>query len=514
MEKGRVSEIELPFLECARSQRSLWGVLKKKKIRTFPEIEKMGGMNSREGIVNRRGSKMIESETLTGIFAEFISNLKWIDIPPEVRKAALDLFGDWLANAAGGSRTPLGQALYAIARSVRGQGRSHLAASLEQTHPLIAAMVNSGSSHTLEFDDTHWIGLYHPGSPIIGAAFAWAEQEKTRGEDFLAGLVAGYEISLRIAIAINPPHYRVWHTTGTVGTLGAAAAVCRVAKFDAAMTLNALGLAGTQAAGLWEVLPSAPSAKGLHPAKAAQGGILAALLAMEEIEGPATILEGPRGFFVAMVPEKPKTEELCADLGKVWRIVETTIKPYPICGHIHTSAEAAFLLREEVGPERISKLSIYSNSTSIRIAGNRNPRGEFQAKFSIPYCVAVALLYGRITQAEFAPEILEDVKVRSLMDRVELVVDEEYERVFEHARPTRIEAITKDGQKIAKQSSKRKGGLQYPLSREEKRDKFIRLAGSVWGEEAATVLIENIEEIEQADSVCQWMERHMRRFFK
>ena len=449
-------------------------------------------------------------KTFANTFAEFLCGLKWENIPQDAKKAALDHFADWLANAVAGSQTSLGKALYTIASSVRGQGQSHLAGSLEQTHPLIAALVNSGSSHTLEFDDSHWIGLYHPGSPIIGAAFALAENEGVKGKDFLAGIIGGYEVSIRISSAINPSHYQIWHTTGTVGTFGAASAASRVAKFDVRTTLNTLGLAGLQAAGLWEVLPNAAVAKGLHPAKAAQGGLLAAMLAREKIAGPATILEGPSGFFKATVPDKVKTEKLCSDLGQVWRILETALKPYPICGHIHSAAEAAFLLREKVDPTQISRVLIYTNSTAIRVAGNRNPQDGYQAKFSIPYCLAVALLYGRITQAEFSPEILEDSKVRSLMGRMELAVEEEFERVFEDVRPTRIEVITLDGRRFTTQSSNRRGGQEHPLSQEEKHGKFIQMAGSVWGEKAATILIENLEEIQEMENVGKWLENHLR----
>jgi 2-methylcitrate dehydratase PrpD len=448
-------------------------------------------------------------QTLTSTFAEFVSSLEWANIPSEAREAALYVFADWLANAVAGSKTPFGKALYTIAGRIRGQGRSHLAGSLELTHPLIAALVNSGSSHTLEFDDTHRGTLYHPGSPVIGAAFAFAEDEGCKGEDFLAGIVAGYEVSIRIADAINPSHYQIWHTTGTVGTLGAGAAACRVAKLDATTTLNALGLAGTQAAGLWEILPSAPNAKGLHPAKASHSGLLAAMLARERVEGPSTILEGPRGFFKAMVPAEPKIERLTTDLGKVWRILETTFKAYPTCGHTMTPIEAAFSLRREIDPNRICRITIYTNSAAVRIAGNDNPENEFQAKFSIPYCVAVALLYGQVTQAEFTHDILEDLKVRGLMEHMKLVVDEEFEQVFGNARPTRIEAITTDGRRFVTQAYRRKGDPELPLSREEKRNKFIQLAGNVWGEKAATSLVKSMEKIPDVENMSEWLRNHL-----
>lgn len=232
------------------------------------------------------------------------------------------------------------------------------------------------------------------------------------------------------------------------------------------------------------------------------------MLAREKIKGPETIFEGPRGFFQAMVPEKPNIERLCADLGQVWRIVETTFKAYPVCGHTMTAVEAAFSVRDEVDPAQISRVLIFSNSTAIRVAGNQNPRTEFQAKFSIPYCVAVALLYGRVTQAEFTSETMNDWTVRNLMERMELVVDQKFEEIFEHARPTRIEVITRGRRHFVGEAYDRKGDPEKPLSREEKRCKFIQLAGSVWAEDVAANLIDRIEDIVELENVGQWLENY------
>ncbi len=227
--------------------------------------------------------------TLAERYAQFSSRLAWCDVPDDVRVIALELFADWFANAVAGYDSPLNRALLDLAPAV---GSAVRIGDLQATDPLSAALINASASHAHEFDDSYRAGLYHPGAPVQGAAFSAACLSGASGTDLLCGMVAGYEISLRLAAAINPAHYKVWHTTGTVGAFGAAAAAACILGLAAGQSVNAFGLAGTQAAGLWEVLPDAPLAKNLHPAKAAHSGLLAALLAQRGIHGPASIFEG------------------------------------------------------------------------------------------------------------------------------------------------------------------------------------------------------------------------------
>jgi 2-methylcitrate dehydratase PrpD len=446
------------------------------------------------------------TKTHTEYISAVLGNLCVDDIPPAVVSQANDLVLDWLGNAAAGVRTAFGQAVSGIAGRYGGYGRSHLFASLSQVDPLTAALVNGSCAHSNEFDDSHGPSLFHPGSPIISAALAIAEEKGVSGSDFLAGVVAGYEFSLRLAACVNPSHYRMWHTTGTVGVLGAALAVGRAVNMEPRTIVSALGMAGMQSAGLWEVLPGAPSAKNLLPGRAAQGGVLSALLAIKGIEGPTSILEGPRGFFRAMVPDTPKVGELVRDMGKRWRILETTIKAYPICGHVMTPVEAAMMLRKNVKLEYIEKITVFTNSTAIRIAGQRAPENLYQAKFSIPYCVAVALLYGRITQHEFTTEVLSEPQVHSIMQKIELKVDEGFDRDFERHRPARIEATLSQGPKAVTLARSRRGGPENPLSDGEKREKFIQLGKLAWGEKIAEEIWRRRNLIFDLDDVGTWLE--------
>jgi 2-methylcitrate dehydratase PrpD len=440
--------------------------------------------------------------TLAEHYAQFASRLAWRDLPGGVRAIALELFADWLSNAAAGHASPVTRALRDMAPLA---GQAVRLGDLQAAEPLAAALINASAAHALEFDDSYRAGLYHPGAPVISAAFSAACLTGAAGADLLCGLVAGYELSLRLAAAINPAHYGIWHTTGTVGAFGAAAAAARILGLSPEQTAGALGLAGTQAAGLWEVLPDAPQAKNLHPAKAAHSGLLAALLARCGIDGPKTIFEGRRGFFAATVPAPVDPEQCRAGLGKEWLTPETTFKAYPVCGHAMTPIEAALLLADQVKSGEIEAIEVRAHPVSLRIAGNPDPTDAAQARFSIPYCVAVALHKGCVGLAEFTPETMNDPAIRRLLGCATLVADDTLARI-PGQRPARIAVRLARGETLSAQADVRKGDPERPMTGDEKREKCLRLAASVWGREGAENILAAVSALPEARSVAAWAE--------
>ena len=439
---------------------------------------------------------------LASQYARFAGCLAWHDLPDGVRSVALELFADWFANAAAGYGSPLAQALLDITPPPGGALR---VGDLRATDPLSAALINASAAHAHEFDDSYRAGLYHPGAPVIGAAFSAACHAGASGRDLLTGIVAGYEISLRLAAAINPAHYKTWHTTGTVGAFGAAVAAARILGLSVEQIAGALGLAGTQAAGLWEVLPDAPLAKNLHPAKAAHSGLLAALLAQRGIDGPKTIFEGERGFFAATVPAPVDLGRCVAGLGEQWLTPETTFKAYPVCGHTMTPIEASLQLFGKAAIENIETIEVRAHPVSLQVAGETDPQTEAQAKFSISYCVAVALLKGHVGLDEFAPETLADPNVRRLLGRIALVADDTLGQVSGQ-RPARVSIRLANGKTLSAQAEVRKGDPERPLTAAEKREKCVRLAASAWGSEGAENIIAAVAALPEARSVMAWAE--------
>ena len=443
--------------------------------------------------------------TLSEQYARFVDELSWTRLPAEVRQIALELFTDWFANAAAGFTSPLSQALLSLAPIYDGPGRALRVGDLKPVEPLWAALINAGAAHALEFDDSYRAGLYHPGAPILSAAFSGACRAEAPGTELLTALVAGYEISLRLALAVNPAHYKLWHTTGTVGAFGAAAAAARTLGLDPRQTSCAFGLAGTQAAGLWEVLPDAPQAKNLHPAKAAHAGLLAALLSQQGIEGPITIFEGKRGFFSAMVPGPVDVRTCTAGLGEEWLTPTTTIKYYPVCGHTMTSIEASLKLHGQFSRTEVEEIEVRAHPVSLQVAGQSFPADEYQAKFSIPYCAAVALLKGRVGQEEFSRELRESREINDLLKRIKLVPDDGLGRV-PGQRPARITLRLYGGKACTASAAVRKGDPELPMTADEKRDKFLTLTGQVWGSGAAGRVFEAVHDLPRTENVLTWAE--------
>src|SRR5579871_2450180 len=240
-----------------------------------------------------------ESLAVTRQLAEALSAARYEDLSPATLEDTRRSILDWLGSALAGAVEPparMAQRVVALLGSsseatVLAAGRSSAAG---------AALANGVASHILELDDIHKGSTIHAAAPVISAALAVAEREHADGKAFLLAVAVGYEAALRIGEAVNPSHYRFWHPTGTVATFGAAAAAGSLLKLDAAQMLDALGSAGTQAAGLWEFNADGAMSKHLHPGKAAFNGILSADLAREGFTGAKRILEGERGFFRAM----------------------------------------------------------------------------------------------------------------------------------------------------------------------------------------------------------------------
>ena len=241
---------------------------------------------------------------------------------------------------------------------------------------------------------------------MIPAALAIAEREHSSGHAFLLGVALGYEAALRIGEAVNPSHYRFWHPTGTVATFGAAAAAGSILKLSAAQMLDALGTAGTQAAGLWEFNADGAMSKHLHPGKAAFNGVLSADLAREGFTGATRILEGERGIFRAM-SESADPTRITAGLGAAWKILETCYKLHSCCGHTHTAIDTALDLRRRIDGREIAAVEIQIYGPGDEIVKELNPRSPYQAKFSLAYCVAAALREGHAASDSFPRSALE-----------------------------------------------------------------------------------------------------------
>jgi 2-methylcitrate dehydratase PrpD len=434
--------------------------------------------------------------------ADYAAAERTARLPDHVVHHAKRAVLDWFAALLPGTREDAAAALRAAFAEELGRGGAEVYGAGQKAPLRIAALVNGTTSHVAEFDDIFRDGLYHPGCPTIAAALAAAQAKRASGDALLRAVVVGYEVSTRLAAAVVPAHYRFWHTTGTIGTFGAAAAVGTVLGLDAARMAHALASAATMAAGLQQAFRSDAMSKPLHAGHAADAGALAAMLAEQGFTGALDVLEGSAGFGAAMGGE-PDWAKATDGFGTRYNITAMTSKNHGCCGHAFAAIDGALALRDRYGltPDRIRRIRVGTYRTAVEVTGNFEPRTAFEAKFSLAYVVATALLRGSVRLDAFGPERLADPAVRDLMRRIELAIDPELDAQFPNRRAAMVEIETVDGEGLRHLQPTRKGDPEAPLSDAELEAKFFELAAPVIGAPAAAALRDEIAALDRAPRV-------------
>ncbi|MCG2828363.1 MmgE/PrpD family protein [Methanothermobacter sp. K4] len=371
---------------------------------------------------------------MTGKLAEFVSSLSYRDLSPEIIERAEICLLDFLGVALRGSGERSG--ITALRALDIGEGNStvigHGRGSDER-----AALLNGIFAHNLDLDDGHRGAQLHPGACVIPAALSAAEALDAEFREFIAGVVAGYEVAIFMGLLANPSHRkRGFHTTGTCGTFGAAAAAASVMGLDFDETVNALGLAGTQAAGLLESDHAGSMGKHLHAGRAAQSGLISAKLASEGFTGAESIIEGKEGFLNAMCQPPSGIPET-----GVFHIVDVYLKRYPVCRHLHSALDCAL---EILGMTRFSASEIAEVLVeTYEVAAehdNYSPKTVEAVRQSLPVSLAIIFEKGdlRVEDLEMASD------VRETASKIRIVVDPEMQGM-KNRRPARVRVRLRDG---------------------------------------------------------------------
>jgi 2-methylcitrate dehydratase PrpD len=427
---------------------------------------------------------------LTERLAEYGAAERTRPLPDAVRHHAKRALIDWFATLLPGTRlAPATLLARALADETRADG-AIVYPTLKRASLRSAALINATAAHTVEFDDIFRDAVYHPGCPVIGAALAAAQARGADGEALLCAITVGYEISTRIGLAVQPSHYRFWHTTGTIGTFGAAAAVASILKLEPAPFAHALATAATFAAGLQQAFRSDAMSKPLHPGHAAEAGALAALAAGEGVTGALDVLDGPAGFGAAMC-EKADWSQAMAGLGERYNVTAMTFKNHGCCGHIFAAIDAMLALKRQYGltPEAIRHARIGTYRVALDLTDRPRVTTPFEGRFSTQFCVASALAHGSVRLDAYSPERLADPEVQALMPRLEMAVDPECDAAFPSRRSAVVEVETTGGKILRHAQPTRKGDPDAPLSDDELGEKFFELAVPVIGRPAADGLI-------------------------
>lgn len=442
--------------------------------------------------------------------ARFTVDLQPENIPENVRDTTVSRILDTVSAGIGASRNPQVRRVAAAYRDLAGEGRDAPLWAHGLWMPVFtAAFLNALQSHTLELDDVHTKSKAHIGTVVIPAAWSCGAALGKSGMEILTAAAAGYEVTARVAMAFGVKEHRGagWHSTATAGVFGAAAACGKLLGLDEEAMTSALGLAGAQSFGTWAFLPDGASCKVLNPARAAQSGCEAAFLAKAGMTGPDHVLTSEDGGLLRMMSGKPVPEYLNAGLGEIWEILAMDNKPYPCCRSTHCAIDAALAIREREGlqGEDAARVTVDTYLIGMRQCGlspaSLEPHTPPQAKFSTPYCVAAALLRGRVGLPEFEPEAINGGAVQDLLKRVEIRADEAFTAQYPRHWGCRVTLFHRDGRVFTETVPDASGSVDCPLTPAQARAKAVGLMAPVLGRERAETLARELSALETLDTL-------------
>ena len=407
-------------------------------------------------------------------------------VPPEASARAATAVKDTIGVMLAGVGEPAARIAQAMA-SEDGVGTCRVLGTSLQTSPELAALANGVSAHSLDYDDMCFVSLAHPSCALVPAILATGELVHARSSALLDAYVIGFELECRLGNVMNPRHYhqRGWHCTSSIGTVGAAAAAARMLGLGAQATQHALGIAASSACGLKENIGS--MVKPLHAGMAARNGVMAARLAQRGFTASPHAIDGPQGYLVAMDSERDSLDAAVGDLGIRWEILHTgvTVKLYPSCAATHPPLDALIAMkrREQITADQVRAIDVEVDSMTPRLLIHPDPVTGLEAKFSMPFCAAAAIVYDRIGIDTFDVDHIRNPTVQALMKHVSLRANEEFDKGAPLAR-ARVSVYLRE-ERVVSQAVDGARGYPGRLTNEELATKFAGCATRTLSESAA-----------------------------
>ena len=445
--------------------------------------------------------------------AQFASALRFDDLPKEVVEKAKTSILDTLGCCLFGASLASVRKLAAMVRDEVADGPSQVLGLPQRTSPSHAALVNATSAHAFQLDEIHIGATLHPGAVSVPAVLALAEAGHHAGRDVIAAVVAGAEVGIRVGVACKGGMFtRGYHNQGTTGALVAGAAAGRLLALDASHMRHALGIAGSQAAGLMAVQEGA-MAKGFHSGRAAQSGVYAAKLAALDYTGIPDVLEAPYGGFMSTLVGEYAGAELTADLGSRWDILQVGYKPAPASnGSITAMSAIDRIMREHaLTADDIREVTAYVSSNTLHHCGwHYDPdqvQGVLAAQMNLCYGMAVMALERRATADEFNEQKMRDPAVLDFIRRVRVELEPRFDASGGKLRVAcRARVVTRDGRTLEAEVLYRKGTPEDPMTHTELDRKFIELSSRSIGAQAAHEVAAAVASLDRADSMQPLMQ--------
>ena len=450
---------------------------------------------------------------VTRQLSEFVAGISYDGLPTDVAERTkaliLDLVGIALRARREAESTP--SLLAAAERLGLARGAASVIGDDARFAPPGAALINGVLGHSLDFDDTHAAGSLHASAPIVPAALAAAEMTGAEGREVIAGIVAGFEVQIRLSLALVPKdHYlRGYHPTATCGAFGAAAAAARVFGLTPEQVANAFGICLSQTAGSLQFVANGAWTKRFQVGNAAMSGLIAASLAREGFQGAAEAIEGKAGFLRSYAPN-PIIEKAVEGLGEVYETLAIALKPYPCCRYAHAAMDALIGLRaaNDIEAGEIESVEIGLPRTGWNIIGDpeddkRHPKNVVDGQFSMPFVAAVALREGGMDWDDYARHI-DDPETLALCQRVDCVVDPKVEAEFPARMSGSVRLRTRQGALDAFVAVPKGEPETFPTA-DEVRAKFESLARPCLSARRIDALARALMSLDQASDIGELM---------
>ncbi len=415
---------------------------------------------------------MPDEIAVTATLAKFVAETRWQDLPAEAAHQAKRSLMNFFAVALTGCRNETIETALRTLAMFSGGKQATIVGRRERIDALNAAFINAAGSNVLDFCDTHVPTAIHPTAPLAPPLLAFGELQRVTGRDLLLAFVLGQEVECRVGLAISPSHYnRGWHITATCGVFGAAAGSGKLLALDPAQMVSALGIAATEAAGLCECLGT--PAKSVGVGNAARNGLLAALLAKDNFEGPAEPLNGKQGYYHALA-ETPNLAVLTDGLGAHWEIMPTSYKPYP-CGFVlHPALDCVLDWRRDHPNEAVEKVVVTGNPLMAVRADRPNITRGRESQVSMQHAIAAALVTGKAGLKQFTDDCVSEPAVQVLRENVKVLRDEQISTIA-----AKVEITSASGEIHYLVQHAARGSDGNPMSDRDLEDK-LRDAAAGW----------------------------------
>lgn len=467
---------------------------------------------------------MSNEKTISRQIGEIAAALKFEDLDQRTVDNAKIFILDCLGCILSGSQIENAKSIRAAVSHFADGGDCTIYGTNKKSNAMIAALVNGCTGHSQDYDDDHREGTQHASVAVLPAVLALAEKYGTSGAEALLAYVIGSDVTIRAGEAFaGTSYYAGWHLTGTCGVFGATAAACKVLGLDPDQYVNALGVAGSEAAGIGEFNSCGAWTKRFHAGQSAMDGVLAAYMGKEGYYAPPTVFEGEEGFLhlfsfkggsrgydVNLPYGISYPEKLTENFGKKWEMADNSIKLHSCCRFTNNFCDCAIDIFNQPGFDWTKVKAIHAECnkfTDEKLCHpediKRHPVNIVNAQFSLFYEIACGLIKGRVLPESFTEEAIKDERISKLSDLITWEVSEEFESVYPEKYPARVTVTMEDGKQYVGYVEYPKGDPEYPATKEEVVEKFRNNAANTIGSVKAERIIELVDKFEELPDIYE-----------